>query len=134
MKSLEDRESRGAISLLADVVGAELLDGVKQYIQRVWVKTFGLQLIRKQLPLAWAKWETDERRSQLGALPLFLYSWFVNKQKELGNEPKENPAVMRKGRWRDTGEDCRQAYFQNKPMGCAVHASNEVCAIERREN
>lgn len=127
-----DRTITGPIPDLATTTGAELLADIKQHIQRVWIKTFGLDLIKRELPLAWAKWETDEQRAQFGALPLFLYSWFCNKQKEpKPPEPKPSKSGTR-GNYRDTGKDCLPATFEGQVVGCYVHKSHEKCEMEGR--
>lgn len=127
------KDARGAIPELAGVLGADLLDEIKQRVQYVWIKAFGLDLIKRELPLAWAKWETDEQRAKFGALPLFLYSWFTNKYKEAPKVATKTLSLTKKSRWRDTGESCKQAFYEDTPMGCLVHASNEVCEIDGRK-
>lgn len=128
----KERDPQGAIPELVDVIGSELLDDVKQRAQRAWLRVFGAEVIKRELPMAYAKWETDERRSEMGSLPLFLYSWFSNASKGLSQE--KPPAGVRpihaaRGALRDSKTACRPSLH---PQICAVHRSGERCEIEGR--
>lgn len=133
----ENRDATGAVPELVEIVGAELLDEVKQAVQRVWIRVYGLELIRTELPFLFARWMTDEQRSASGALPLFMNSWFKNRKEQeqaIATKPAPTPTSFGKLRYRNTGEPCNRAFYDGKPIGCSVHASNEVCEIDGRKN
>lgn len=121
-----DSNEVGVIPELAGVIGDELLSKVKHVAQRVWIRVYGIDLVKQELPLIYAKWVTDETRAQYGALPLFINSW-LQKAKL-----KPTEKTSRKIPLRITNEKCIPAWYDGRLLGCAVHATNEVCEIEQR--
>lgn len=81
-------DATGAIEELQTIAGHEFLSQVTQRAQKSWLKVFGIELVTRQLPLALAKWQTDDHRSAQGGLPLYLNSWLT---KEFNKGPAPPP-------------------------------------------
>lgn len=143
----EIKSEIGAIDELKDVIGSEMLISVSHRAQRIWIQVYGLDLVKKELPLAFAAWATNERRQQFGGAGLFLRSWFQNVAEELERRiEREAKAKSIKAsvpppsrRLILTTKKCKSAWFMG-PDGptellgvCSVHRSFEKCEREGRE-
>lgn len=138
----------GPIDELKDVIGVEMLTNVSWRAQRIWIQVYTLDLVKKELPCAFAAWVTNERRQQFGGPALFLRSWFHNVMEELERRlEREAKAKAIKAtavpssskRLLFSGKQCKPAWF-NGPDGptelhgaCAVHRSFERCEREGRQ-
>lgn len=73
------KKAEAVAEIHADLMGIdgwEILQDIKPNVQTAWITAFGLPLIQRELPLAAAKWASDENRQNMGALPLYLNRWF----------------------------------------------------------
>jgi hypothetical protein len=133
MPQPDDIVATGAVFQLADVVGSELLAEVRQHVQRVWIRVFGLELLRRELPAAYAKAALEQPADTAA----FLYAWWIAakkaEQKKAAQAAKPVARRPRKPPLRDTGKPCVEAFFEGKRVGCYVHFAGEKCEIAGRK-
>lgn len=60
---------------LSDLDLDEFLRDISEGAQRAWVRAFGVELLREELPLCWAAWESDEARQLMGAKAVYIRCW-----------------------------------------------------------
>jgi len=91
--SAKERKAEAIAEIHADLMGIdgwEILQDIKLNVQTAWITAFGLPLIQRELPLAAAKWASDDNRQNMGALPLYLNRWF---QRAKAAAPPQQPVA-----------------------------------------
>lgn len=78
---------------LIDLDVDEFLEGISMGAQKAWIRAYGLELIRYELPLCWASWESDDARRPLGGKALYIRHWLQNRKKEKENEARYPQAL-----------------------------------------
>lgn len=68
----------------------EMLKGITPKVQRIWANSYGLDVVNRELPLAYAKYQTDEVRQRDGGYSLYLANWFGNAKRD--GPRREKPA------------------------------------------
>lgn len=91
--SAEGKQQTGALPEFQDVSGFEILDTVSHRGQNAWVKAYGVELIRSELPKAFAHWESDDARRWQGDVVRFLRNWFKNASEGKFKAPSRVPDI-----------------------------------------